>query len=228
MELTVFIGYDEREKIAAEVCKFSIERRASPWVKTKLLRSSEIPEFTRAREPQQSTDFTYTRFMVPYLAGYKGWSIFCDCDFLFLTDIATIFLVADKQKAVSVVKHPPYIPHSQTKMDGVSQVPMYRKNWASFMLFNNEHPAIRDLTPELVNTFPGRSLHQFGWVSDRLIGSLPLEWNCLDDYYFLTNPKAIHYTDGGPWFDKYQHTMYSERWKQEHAEYLNHRPARLI
>lgn len=219
MDLTVYIGYDEREKLAAEVCKFSIQRRAHHTVKTKFLKSEDIPEFTRPREPHQSTDFTYTRFLVPFLSGYKGWSIFCDCDFLFVADIRTVFTCIDKTKAVSVVQHPSYIPRTQVKMDGVSQVPMFRKNWASFMVFNNKHPALRELTPKFVNTFPGRSLHQFGWLSDRHLGKLPLEWNCLNDYYYLINPKAIHYTDGGPWFEQYQDTMYSSQWIQERKEY---------
>lgn len=222
MDLTVFIGYDQREHIAAEVCKFSLERRAPAWVQAKYLRSQDIPEFTRAREPHQATDFTYTRFLVPYLCGFKGWSIFCDCDFLFVSDVARIFKNVDKSKAVSVVQHPQYTPRTQIKMDGISQVPMFRKNWASFMLFNNEHPALQVLTPEFVNTFPGRSLHQFGWITDAHIGKLPMEWNCLDDYYYLESPKAIHYTDGGPWFENYQNTTYSSLWMQEHREYESH------
>lgn len=219
MDLTIYIGYDEREDIAAQVCKFSIERRLKHYAQVKFLRSKDIPAFTRPREPHQATDFTYTRFLVPYLCGFKGFSIFCDCDFLFVDDIGTIFQDIDLRDAVSVVQHPQYVPRSSVKMDGVPQAPMLRKNWASLMVFNNEHPHIATLTPEFVNTFPGRSLHQFGWLSDSHIGSLPLEWNCLDQYYHLTKPKAIHYTDGGPWFEKYRNTFYSQQWINEHNIY---------
>lgn len=219
MDLNVYIGYDQKEHIAAEVCKFSMKRRTPAWVEIDYLKSEMLPEFTRPREPHQATDFTYTRFLVPYLSDFVGWSIFCDCDFLFVGDIARVFKHVDKTKAVSVVQHPSYNPRSQVKMNGISQVPMHRKNWASFIVFNNAHPALQVLTPEFVNTFPGRSLHQFGWLKDSELGSLPLEWNCLDDYYLLDRPQAIHYTDGGPWFEKYQNTMYSSLWLQELKEY---------
>ena len=63
---------------------------------------------------------------------------------------------------------------------------------------------------------PGVLLHQFSWLDDTEIGSLPLEWNCLDDYYHLEQPKAIHYTDGGPWFKGYEQTFYSDRWYEEY------------
>jgi hypothetical protein len=114
-----------------------------------------------------------------------------------------------------------YIPWTSIKMDGVAQHTMPRKNWASLIVFNNAHESNRILTPEYVNTItPGRKLHTFDWLKDREIGSIPLNWNVLDGYYHLTNIKAIHYTDGGPWFEKYQNTMYSSYWKKEHDTFI--------
>lgn len=220
----VYIGYDEKEAIAAHVCKHSILMRTDQLCPPEIsyLKSEHIPELTRAREPHQSTDFTYTRFMIPYLEEYMGFSIFCDCDFLFLGDILDLFHSIDKTKAVSVVKHPPYVPHTTKKMEGIQQHTMWRKNWASLIVFNNEHPSNKKLTPEYINTIdPGRRLHTFEWLEDEEIGSIPLEWNTLDDYYHLTDPKAIHYTDGGPWFANYQDTMYSKEWLRECADYLS-------
>jgi hypothetical protein len=223
----VYIGYDEREDIAARVCKHSILTRTDlicpPNVY--LLRSADILEYTRPKEPNQSTDFTYTRFMIPYLEGYgrhHDFSVFCDCDFLFQTDIMDLVYNVDKTKAVSVVKHPAYIPRTEIKMDGIQQHVMPRKNWASLIVFNNKHIANSRLTLDYVNhCMPGRRLHQFDWLQDEEIGSLPLEWNTLDDYYLLENPKAIHYTDGGPWFDNYKKTMYSQQWWEEYYDFTD-------
>jgi hypothetical protein len=109
-------------------------------------------------------------------------------------------------------------------MDGIPQHKMPRKNWASLIVFNNEHPSCKKLTPEYINTIqPGRLLHTFEWVKDTDIGSLPLEWNTLDDYYHFQNPKAIHYTDGGPWFENYKETFYSDIWKSYYERYVNSR-----
>jgi lipopolysaccharide biosynthesis glycosyltransferase len=191
-------------------------------VNVRFLRSEDIPQFARPREPHQATDFTYTRFLVPFLCDYKGIAVFCDCDFLFRTDISEAAWGMRSDCAVKVVKHPQYIPLSHTKMDNIPQHPMHRKNWASLIVFNNEHPACKRLTPEYVNTVtPGRKLHTFDWVDDSCIGSLSLDWNTLDGYYELDNPRAIHYTEGGPWFDKYKHTYYSEYWWKEYDDYIN-------
>ena len=224
MKYNIYIGYDEKEHIAAEVCKFSILHYTDPLLSPDIhfLKSQDILEYVRPREEKQSTDFTYTRFMIPYMNNYKGFSVFCDCDFLFVTDIMDLIFSIDKTKAVSVVKHPSYIPRTETKMYGIDQHIMQKKNWASLIVFNNEHPANKHLTPEYVNTrMPGRLIHQFEWCAPYEIGSIPLNWNTLDDYYLLDNPKAIHYTDGGPWFEDYKKTMYSDYWWKAYYDYTD-------
>jgi hypothetical protein len=216
----IFIGYDEREHKAYEVCEFSIKQRSE--IKVNKLFSKDIETYSRDWGEPMSTDFTFTRFWVPSLSNYEGWSFFVDCDFLFLADPLEILENVDDSKAVYVVKHPGYIPNSQIKMDGIPQHRAYRKNWASFTLFNNAHPKNQRLTPEYLNNHrPGLDFHQFRWLDDEDIGSLPLEWNCLDDYYHLENPKAIHYTDGGPWFDNYKETFYSHLWNMEKDQLEN-------
>ena len=207
----IFIGYDSREAEAYDVCKFSIEQVSD--IKINKLFSEDIETYNRDWGEPQSTDFTFTRFWVPQLSNYEGWSFFVDCDFVFLADPLEILKDIDESKAAYVVQHPGYIPNSQIKMDGIAQHRAYRKNWASFILFNNSHPKNKRLTTEFLNNHrPGLDFHQLRWLDDEDIGALPLEWNCLDDYYYLENPKAIHYTDGGPWFENYKETMYSDIW----------------
>jgi len=223
--LNVYVGFDPREQKAFDVCEYSIlkhatHRRQSDTKVIKLY-SKDIPEYKRPHEPTQSTDFTYTRFFVPYLNNFYGYAVFVDCDFLFLDDIRKIVDNVDPLAAVSVVKHPLYIPNTQIKMDDIPQHQMWRKNWASLIVFNCDHPICRTLTPEYVNNkMPGRALHQFEWCGDDFLGSIPLDWNCLDGYYVVDKPKAIHYTDGGPWFDDYEnkpfykYSTYSHLWSK--------------
>lgn len=218
--MTIYIGFDEREATAFEVCKYSIERRSS--INVKKLYSKEIPGYTRNFGEPQSTDFTFTRFWVPYLSGYDGYSIFVDCDFLFLEDPHQLIEIAkqDPSKAVWCVQHPKYIPNTEIKMDSISQNSYKMKNWTSLMVFNNSHPDCLNLGMHYLNKHkPGLDFHQFKWTTN--IGALPLNWNCLDDYYLLDNPKAIHYTDGGPWFEGYENTMYSDLWTKEYLEWIH-------
>jgi len=209
----IYIGYEEREHEAYRVCDHSIKRFDSGLAEVIKLRSQDIPEYDRNWGEPQSTDFTFTRFWVPYLSKFEGYSIFVDCDFLFLDDVQKLTEYINPDLAVSVVQHPSYTPHTETKMDGVAQHRSFRKNWASLMVFNNEHPSNKILTPEYLNNHkPGLDFHHFKWLKDEEIGSIPLEWNCLDGYYNLKYPKAIHYTDGGPWFEDYKETQYSTIW----------------
>ena len=209
----IYIGYEEREHEAYEVCKHTIKRFDSNLINVIKLRSQDIPQYERNWGEPQSTDFTFTRFWVPYLSMFKGYSIFVDCDFLFLDDVQKLTEYINPDLAVSVAQHPSYKPHTEIKMDGVAQHRSFRKNWASLMVFNNEHPSNKVLTPDYLNNHkPGIDFHHFKWLKDEEIGSIPLEWNCLDGYYDLKYPKAIHYTDGGPWFDDYKETQYSSLW----------------
>ena len=216
----IFIGYEEREHKAYQVCEHSLKARSN--IEIVKLQSKNIKEFNRDWGEPATTDFTWTRFWLPYLCEFKGWSLFVDCDFLFLADPLQLLDHIDSSKAVYVCKHPGYIPNSQIKMDGVPQHRSYRKNWASFMIFNNEHPSNQILQPHYLNNHrPGLDFHQLRWLQDEEIGSIPLEWNCLDDYYHLEGPKAIHYTDGGPWFENYQNTFYSHLWKEEYNKMVD-------
>jgi len=221
----IYIGYDSREKIASCVCKYSIKKRASINVCIKYLNRKKLinkKKFKRKEDRLSSTEFTFTRFLVPYLENYKGWSIFCDCDFLFIDDIKKIFKLADPKYAVMCVKHK-YKPKNKMKMDGKKQLIYPRKNWSSLILWNCGHPENKKLTKKLVNTESGKYLHRFGWLKNKYIGEISKEWNWLVGLYKSPrdgNPKALHFTEGGPWFDNYKNTEYSSKWLLEREKYF--------
>ena len=214
----IYIGYDAREHDAWKVCDYSLRQFG---LKPKTLKTKDIPLYSRSVYEPQSTDFTFSRFWIPYLCDYKGFSMFVDCDFVFLKDPMNMINEIAETKAVSVVKHPRYLPRSTIKMDDINQNIYDRKNWSSLIIFNNEHPKIKRLEPNyLINHYPGLDLHQFRWLEDSDIGSLSLTWNVLDGYYEFRYEEigAIHYTDGGPWFDKYKKTYYSDIWLNKQKE----------
>ena len=180
--MKVFIGYDNREDIAYQVCRESLARNSSIWLDIKPIKIQDMRErnlYWRENDPLSSTEFSFTRFLTPYLAGYNDWALFCDCDFLFRRDIAGLLGYADRTKACVLVKHD-YRPTETVKMDNKPQHNYLRKNWSSFMLFNCGHEAIKRLTPELVNRSTGMYLHQFEWLDDYLIGELPITYNYLE------------------------------------------------
>jgi len=222
----VFVGYDSREAIAWEVCRHSLLRHADYDLDVFPIRQQPLRElglYTRPTDSRSSTEFSITRFLTPYLAAQSGWVIFCDCDFLFTTDARQVFQSLDPTKAVYCVQHD-YTPAHTIKMDGKEQSAYPRKNWSSFMIFNCDHPDVRALTPEVVNTASPAYLHRFEWISDaNAIGSLDLDWNFLVGEYPKAErlPRVLHYTVGGPWFEAWRNCDYAELWLREHDLLLN-------
>ena len=214
--LEVFIGYDPKESVAFYTLAHSILRRSSlPVAIAPLMRSQLKGLYTRARGPTESTEFSLTRFLVPHLAGYRGWSVFMDCDMLCRSDIAGLAAEIERQpgKAVLVCQHD-YVPKTERKFLDQVQTRYPRKNWSSLMLFNNER--CRALTPGYVNSAPGLDLHRFKWLEDRLIGELPLEWNWLvGEYEHRPDARIVHYTLGGPYFDATRDCDYADEWFAE-------------
>lgn len=176
--IRIFVGWDSKESIAASVLTHSIQRRSSKPVSIAEVRLEQLKDvFTRERHPLQSTEFSFSRFLVPSLCDFEGWALFMDSDMLCQDDIAKLWDLRDDDYAVQVVQHD-YQPTEITKFLNQPQTPYQKKNWSSVMLFNNAR--CKALTPEYVNTATGLELHQFKWLGDdRLIGALPEEWNHL-------------------------------------------------
>jgi len=236
--LRIFIGYDSREPVAYHVCAHSILSRASgpvaiiPLVQP-ALRAAGL--YTRERGKTESTEFSMTRFLVPYLADYEGDAIFMDSDMLCLADIYEVMDVVERDRrtrveerrnqasrglrsnaaepAVYVCQHD-YASTATVKFLNQINVPYPRKNWSSFMVFDCVR--CKALTPARVNILSGLELHRFSWLDDGRVGALPLEWNWLVGEY-VPNPKAkiLHYTLGGPWFESYRNCDHAREWFDE-------------
>ena len=215
--LHVYIGFDPREVVAFYTLAHSIlERSSIPVSIAPLMRDQLRGLYWRERGPTESTEFSMTRFLVPALSEYRGWSLYMDCDMLCRVDIAQVVSLKDDAKAVMVCKHE-YVPKTERKFLDQVQTRYARKNWSSLMLFNNER--CRALTPEYVNSASGLDLHRFAWVEDRLIGELPLEWNWLvGEYAFNPAAKIAHYTLGGPYFEEYRSCDYADEWFAERRQ----------
>lgn len=235
--LDVQIGYDSRFDLAYKVCERSLRNTRLP---SSAYNRSDTPLFINPIKLQElrekglyyrptstvdgglwddisgapmSTEFAISRFLAPYRAGFDGWSLFCDSDFLFRTDVIKLFQQADSQYAVMCVKHK-YQPVEKVKMDGRAQSNYHRKNWSSLMLFNNEHPMNKFLTVENVNSLAGRDLHRFCWLLDSQIGALDESWNWLEGHSSPEIiPDAVHFTRGTPDLAGYENVPYADEWR---------------
>jgi hypothetical protein len=213
--IRVFIGFDAREDVAFSVLSHSIHARATEPVAIAPVMLSELGGvYRRERNPLQSTDFSFSRFLTPYLCGYEGWAVFMDCDMLVLDDIAKLWRLRDERYAVQVVKHV-HVPKEEVKFLGAVQTRYEKKNWSSVMLMNCARCTA--LTPEYVNRASGLELHQFKWLEgDHLIGEIPRAWNHLVGYDApRRDASLVHYTIGGPYFEAYRDCEYAGEWFAE-------------
>ncbi len=220
--IRIFIGFDPRETVAYHVLSHSIHARASAPVSIAPLMLSQLGGLmTRERNSLQSTDFSFSRFLTPYLCGFEGWAMFMDCDMLVLEDIAKLWALRDEKYAVMCVKHD-HVPKEKTKFLGAQQTKYEKKNWSSVMLFNCAKCTA--LTPDYVNSASGLDLHRFNWLGDDdLIGEIPHRWNLLvgyDQSISVDEVSNLHYTIGGPYFHDYKDIDYAAEWFAERDEML--------
>ena len=210
--INIFIGYDSKEKVAYNVLSHSIiQNSTKPVAITPIALNNLKDDFVRERNNISSTEFSFSRFMIPHLMNYQGWALFMDCDMLMFEDVSKLWRMRDDSKAIQVCKHD-YTPKESKKFLGQVQTKYEKKNWSSFMLMNCRK--CTTLTPDYVNKASGLELHQFKWLEgDHLIGDLPLEWNWLvGEYEHKDDVNNVHYTKGGPWFEDYAKCDYSQDW----------------
>lgn len=130
-KLRIFIGWDSREPIAYDVAKATALENTSVPLDIQPIKLDDLiakGAYTREVDPLASTEFTYSRFYTPWLAGYEGWALFCDCDFIFFGDVGGLLKYRDPSKAVYCVgpgstaaRSKPRPEESQAEHDGEDQ-----------------------------------------------------------------------------------------------------------
>lgn len=182
-DFRIFIGVDPRQPVAYNVCHNSIMRHAS-----KPLQITPLVLKTLPINKMGLTEFTFSRYLPPYLMGFEGYSLFLDADMMLTTDIFSIVDDIEGDHAVWVVKNE------------------LRYEWPSVMFFNNKK--CQSLTPDYIEANAPQS---FEWAES--VGELPKEWNHLVNYDNPNeNAKLVHFTQGIPCFPETQGVEYSDEW----------------
>jgi hypothetical protein len=169
----VFIGYDPRQPVAYHTLAHSIWTHASIPIAITRLQLNQLPITRRGL-----TEFTYSRFLVPYLCGYEGPALFVDSDFICRHDVMELLAYAAAYPDCAVL-----ISKNKLKFE-----------WPSLMVFNTE--LCRTLTPEYIEDTANKCF-DFAWAQK--VGELPATWNHLVGYD-EPNPdaKMVHFTQGIP------------------------------
>lgn len=216
--LKVFLGFDSREIAGYQVCSYSIIKNASKPVAIIPLNIRHILDWFGNTDYRASTEFAFSRFLVPHLCDFKGQAIFMDGpDMLVRSDVYKLLEYHDPKNMVSVVKHH-YTPNRDDKFFGQVQTLYERKNWSSVMVFENSRCKVLD--SGYVNQATGLSLHSFKWADDERIGSLPKSWNYLvgEEVERMADPDLVHFTRGGPFFENFKDCDFANEWREYFRE----------
>ena len=215
MVIPVFIGYDPKEAVVFHVCVNSILRNASRPIAIHPLALNLLPGYQEQHQ-DGSNEFTYCRFLVPYLMSFRGRAVYMDGDMVVQGDIAELYHSLPAGHDVAVVKHD-YRTRQTDKYLNNANRDYPRKNWSSVIVWNCASAANRVLTPEFVQQQPGSYLHRFAWLQDQAIHALPSEWNWLpDELGSKPTAKLLHWTLGSPCFPDYEHTPDADVWLAEY------------
>jgi hypothetical protein len=185
----VFVGFDERQPVAYNVLQHSLHRYARGRVQVEPLMLDKLP-----MERRGLTQFTYSRFLVPYLCNFEGVAIFMDADVVVKADIAELAAQADGVSAVQVMKE------------------QHKFEWASVMLFNCAQCKI--LTPEYIDD-PANKLLELNFGP---VGEFSKEWNHCVNRTEPEQAKLYHFTEGIPLWDEVRGSPLDSAWDDEYED----------
>ena len=141
--LRIFIGWDQREPIAYDVAKFSLEKRASIPVDVPPIKLEDLVERSLYARGRPACLHRVHLFALLHAVARRlqGLGAVLRLRFPVLRRCRRAAAISGRHvKAVYCVQHD-YRPKERVKMDGKVQTTYPRKNWSSFMLFNCEHPS---------------------------------------------------------------------------------------
>jgi lipopolysaccharide biosynthesis glycosyltransferase len=217
----IFIGWDNGMPDAGNVLAYSLNKHAKRPIDISFLNINELKakyDFNRKHDPLASTEFTYSRFLIPYICGYEGTAMFLDNDMLAFGDINEIFDLDMTGLALRVVKHQQEVI-TAIKMDGKAQSWYPRKNWSSMMLMDCSK--LRCWTKEVVENQTGAFLHRFETIPDEQVGEISKTWNVLDE--IKSDTKLWHFTSGGPYHKNYADMPGSGIWYKYYYDWTHGR-----
>lgn len=222
--LDVFIGYDKAEPVAYHTCCESLISNSSQPLRITPLWKEQL-NFQNPRTQEgypPSNGFIFSRFLVPFLMGFKETAVFLDGDMVVNGDISELFDLPKANKGVYVVKHDYKTTQTQKYLKSVN-LDYPRKNWSSVIVWNCGFYPHKFLTPENIRGCTGEYLHRFQWLNDDEIGELPKSWNVLsgEPNQEKAERKLIHYTLGTPCFNEHKFDEYAEEWHGYHNS-MNH------
>jgi len=179
----VFVGTDEAQMMGVKMLEYSIKRHTPMSVEVVPINDRGLPI---PKDPGNRTrsGFSFCRFNIPRLCGYKGRAIYMDADMQVFTDLSQLWTVPMEELDIVYCQQP----------EERGRVPQF-----SVMVMNcaNLRWDVRDIIEGLdqgLYTYQDL-MNSFCVLSEnRRKMTLPFEWNSLE-FYEQGKTCLLHYTD---------------------------------
>jgi hypothetical protein len=186
-DIHIYIGCTEEQALVAKVLAWSVQSRTLRRVRFHSLYAHAIDfPMPSAVENRPGTPFSFHRFMIPEIAGYRGRAIYMDCDQIVFKDVARLHDRPMRGAALACC---------DTRRKGKSK-PMKR---SSVMLLDCSRLdwQIRGIVRDLD---AGKYSYQSLFALEDYPHTLARAWNALDRYHW-PRTALLHYTDKArqPW-----------------------------
>ena len=196
----IFVGADRSQLLAVPVLEHSIRRHTSMNIKLRSMDDVVLPDPKDVRQGKR-TGFSFTRFAIPQLMGYKGRAIYLDADMLVFRDFRELWNLPFNSAKIIIQEELPDQAQKQDKPGALKK----RVKQCSVMLLDCE--ALSDWDPvKIIEGLDGKYTYQ-DLLYDMCIldeseisYGVPFEWNSLE-YYEAGKTGLIHWTDMNtqPW-----------------------------
>lgn len=179
----VFVGTDRAQMLGVKILEYSIRKFASLSVEVEPIDDSGIPVPVDPAN-RSRTGFSFSRFKIPELCGYRGRGIYMDADMQVFDDILDLWARPFNGSHVLYAEGP--ASQGRAPQFSVLLLDCANLDWDVRDIvrgFDDGRYAYADLMQRMCIVPP-----------ERKAAGLPFEWNSLE-HYEPSQTKLIHYTD---------------------------------
>lgn len=189
--IRVFVGTDDSQIVAHKVLEYSIRKHTQRALEFVPMHNIDIP-VPSDPDKRPRTGFSFYRFLIPSLCGYRGRAIYLDADMLVVSDLTELFDTPFDGKTLLCTNQPSPPP-------GWEGNPHFQPgpHYAVMLL---DCDRLRWRLDEIVAKLDAGELDYLDLmarmriVPEEQIGtSLPVAWNSLE-HHVAGETKLIHYT----------------------------------
>lgn len=192
-QIRVYVGVDRSQLLAVPVLAYSIRRHTTASVEVIPMLDLSVPD-TKDPRNSQRTGFSFSRFCIPKLAGYKGKAIYMDADMLVFSDIRELWNIPFDGAKVVIQRE---VKHEETTTAKLG-APAKRKKQCAVMLIDCEN-----LDWDIDQIVKGMDDGRYNYEQlmydlcilreEEVKYGVPFEWNSLE--HWDPETRLIHYTD---------------------------------